>query len=106
MSRAKGKVMTKKTTQNIVKKIAAIRPELYERFTVTRIGVFGSHARGDQSLKSDVDILVEFGKPTFDNYMELKFLLEEVLHRPVDLVMSDTVKLRIRTIIDQEVVYA
>ena len=61
---------------------------------------------GEASPKSDVDIIVDLAEPTFDNYMDLKFHLEDVLQRPVDLVMSDTVKPRIRPIIEQEAVYA
>jgi len=83
-----------------------MRGELSERFTVVRIGVFGSFARGEESPESDVDIIVELGEPTFDNYMNLKFRLEEVLQRPVDLVMADTVKPRLKPIIEQEAVYA
>jgi hypothetical protein len=73
---------------------------------VKRIGVFGSVTRGEVRLESDVDIIVELGEPTFDNYMDLKFRLEEVLQRPVDLVMADTVKPRLRPIIEREAVYA
>jgi len=83
-----------------------MRGELSERFTVVRIGVFGSFARGEESPESDVDIIVELGEPTFDNYMNLKFRLEEVLQRSVDLVMADTVKPRLKPIIEQEAVYA
>ncbi|MBI2877361.1 MAG: nucleotidyltransferase family protein [Candidatus Tectomicrobia bacterium] len=83
-----------------------MRCELSERFTVIRIGVFGSFARGEAGPESDVDIVVELAEPTFDHYMDLKFRLEEVLQRPVDLVMADTVKPRLKPIIEQEVVYA
>jgi predicted nucleotidyltransferase len=38
--------------------------------------------------------------------MDLKFRLEEVLGRRVDLVMAETLKPRIRPIVEQEVVYA
>lgn len=95
-----------KTTSGVVQKITAMRRELTERFTVKRIGVFGSFARGEEGPESDVDIIVELAEPTFDNYMDLKFRLEEVLQHPVDLVMADTVKPRIKPIIEQEVVYA
>jgi predicted nucleotidyltransferase len=98
--------MNKDTSINVVQKIASMRLELSERFTVTRIGVFGSFARGEAGPESDVDILVELTDPTFDHYMDLKFRLEDVLKRPVDLVMADTVKPRLKPIIDQEVVYA
>ncbi|HUS69616.1 MAG TPA: nucleotidyltransferase family protein [Anaerolineae bacterium] len=83
-----------------------MRGELSERFTVVRIGVFGSFARGDEGPESDVDIIVELAEPTFDHYMNLKFRLEEILQRPVDLVMAETVKPRLKPIIEQEVVYA
>jgi len=82
------------------------QPELAARFTVRRIGVFGSFARESASAESDVDILVEMAEPTFDHYMDLKFYLEELLNRSVDLVIADTVKPRLRPIIGKEVVYA
>jgi hypothetical protein len=97
--------MRKATTQSVLETIAAMRLELSERFTVKRIGVFGSWARGDESSESDVDIIVELAEPTFDNYMDLKFRLEEALQRPVDLVMADTVKPRLKPIIEKEVIY-
>jgi hypothetical protein len=77
-----------------------------EPFTVVRIGVFGSFARGDETPESDVDIIVELAEPTFDHYMHLKFRLEEVLHCPVDLVLADTLKPRLKPIVEREVVYA
>jgi predicted nucleotidyltransferase len=55
-----------------------MRLELSERFTVKRIGVFGSFARDDAGPESDVDIVVELVEPTFDHYMYLKFRLEDV----------------------------
>jgi uncharacterized protein len=90
----------------ITQKLSATRQELAERFTVKRIGVFGSFARGEAGPDSDVDIIVELGEPTFDHYMDLKFYLEEILQHPVDLVLADTVKPRLRPVIEREVVYA
>jgi predicted nucleotidyltransferase len=78
--------------------IAELRDELYERFTVKRIGIFGSYARGDEDPESDVDLIEELIKPTLDHYMDLKFMLEDILRRPIDLVLADTVKPRIKPI--------
>jgi len=107
---ARGRIMANRmktgTALKVVSKISDIRRELNERFTVKRIGVFGSSVRGDEGPESDVDIIVELVEPTFDNYMDLKFRLEAVLGRPVDLVMADTLKPRLKPIIEQEVVYA
>ena len=82
------------------------RTDLEKRFSVRRIGLFGSvlHERAGEG--SDVDILVELGEPTFDHYMDLKFYLEEQLGMTVDLVLADTLKPRLKPIIAREVVYA
>lgn len=80
--------------------------QLRERFTVKRIGLFGSYARGEADLGSDIDLLVELEQPTYDHYMDLKFHLEDLFQTPVDLVMADTVKPRLEPYISREVVYA
>ena len=95
-----------KDKADVLRVIREKQSELAGRFTVRRIGVFGSFARDNASAGSDVDILVELAEPTFDHYMDLKFYLEEILNRSVDLVMADTVKPRIRPIIGKEVIYA
>jgi len=97
--------MSRESTPSAVKKIAEVKDELKQRFSVKRIGVFGSSARGEDSPNSDIDVIVELSEPTFDNYMELKYRLEELLQRPVDLVISDTVKPRLKPIIEREVIY-
>lgn len=104
--KGKGQSGKGKDMESIVQKLAEMRGELEQRFTVVRIGVFGSCARGEAGSASDVDILVELAEPTFDHYMDLKFMLEDLLKRPVDLVLADTVKPRLKPIIEQEVVYA
>jgi uncharacterized protein len=59
---------------------------------VRRLSLFGSFVRGEQRSGSDIDLIVEFqeGQKTFDNFMELTFLLEEVLGRKVQLVTRDS----------------
>lgn len=63
-----------------------------EKFRVKKIGLFGSYAKGRQGRKSDIDFIVAFEKPTFDNYMNLKFMLEKMFGRKVDLVMESSIK--------------
>lgn len=76
-------------------------------FHVEEIGVFGSFATGTQKQKSDIDILVTFtkGHKDFFNYVRLKYYLEELLGHPVDLVIKEAVKERLRKRIFNEVVY-
>ncbi|HYG62472.1 MAG TPA: nucleotidyltransferase family protein [Thermoanaerobaculia bacterium] len=75
---------------------------------VQRIGLFGSHARGDARENSDLDFLVDFrpGAKSFDNYMDLKAFLEDLFGARVDLVIPETLKARLRDGILRETVYA
>jgi predicted nucleotidyltransferase len=93
------------SSDEILKKLEENR-ETIRGFGVRRLGIFGSYARGEQKETSDMDFLVEFEHATFDNYFDLKFFLENLFGRPVDLVISDVLKPRIRTSILEEAIYA
>ena len=93
-------------TNEILEKLKERQEEMRSRFSVRRIGLFGSHVRGTPSEASDIDLVVELEKPTFDHYMDLKFYLEDLLGGSVDLVLSDTIKPRLKPIIQREAVYA
>ncbi len=82
------------------------KPLLRKRFNVKKIGIFGSYARGEESKKSDVDILVEFYEPIGWEIVDLKELLEEALGMKVDLVVAKALKPRLAASILKEVVYA
>lgn len=72
---------------------------------VKRLAVFGSAARGENGPDSDVDLLVEFvDAPTFDRYMELKFWLEDLLGRKVDLVTGGALRPELAPTIEREAV--
>jgi len=75
---------------------------------VKRIGLFGSYTRSEQKAESDIDILVEFEKnqKTFDNYMYLKFFLEDLFKSKVDLVVVEAIKPDLKPYIMRSVRYA
>jgi predicted nucleotidyltransferase len=73
---------------------------------VKSLALFGSVARGDDRPDSDIDVLVEFhGAATFDQYMDLKFLLEELLGRRVDLVSTKGLRPQLRSYVERDVLY-
>ncbi|MDJ0511152.1 MAG: nucleotidyltransferase family protein [Crocosphaera sp.] len=79
---------------------------LKSKYEVKTLGVFGSFVRGEATENSDLDLLVEFqGDVTFDNYMDLKFLLEDLFKRKIDLVIKEDIKPQIRERILEETVY-
>lgn len=78
------------------------------KYHVRRIGVFGSFARGEEKEGSDIDVLIELeqGYETFDNYIDLKYFLEDLFGRKVDLVTVDALRPQLKDDILREVLYA
>jgi len=74
---------------------------------VSRLGVFGSFARGEAKNDSDVDVLVTFRPQarTFDNLYAVGEALEEAFHRKIDLVTSDALSPYIAPHILREIKY-
>jgi hypothetical protein len=62
------------------------RDYLRAEYGVSRIGLFGSVARGEADESSDVDIIVEFERPVGLQFVELADYLEDLLGRDVDLL--------------------
>jgi len=94
-------------SDEILKKIEESKDKI-KKFGVRRIGLFGSYIRSEQKKESDIDVLVEFkkGKKTFDNYMELKFFLEDLFNCKVDLVILESIKPDLKPHILKSVKYA
>ncbi len=74
---------------------------------VKRLGLFGSFVRCEQRVDSDVDLLVEFesGQKTFDHFIALSFLLEDLLGRRVELVTHEALSPHLGPYILKEVEY-
>jgi predicted nucleotidyltransferase len=75
-------------------------------FGVKRIGLFSSFARGEQKETRDINILVEFEKPTFKNFMNLSFYLKDLFGREVDLVPVKGLHPRVRPYIERDVIWS
>jgi len=88
MKKNQPKVLNKK---EILKKIKENR-ELIKSKGVKKIGIFGSFVKSNQNKKSDVDILIEFDKPTLEKYLYVLRLLEKKLKRKVDLIIESDLK--------------
>jgi uncharacterized protein len=72
---------------------------------VSSLAIFGSVARDEAGPESDVDVLVELEAPvTFDRYMDVKFYLEDLLAKPVDLVTALSLKPQLRSIVEREAI--
>jgi len=77
--------------------------DIMRKYKVKRIGLFGSYVRGEEKKNSDIDFLVEFEEPTFDNFMELVFFLEDLFGRKVDLITPGSLSPYIFPYVEKEV---
>ncbi|HLG59737.1 MAG TPA: nucleotidyltransferase family protein [Vicinamibacterales bacterium] len=79
---------------------------LKRRYAVKSLAIFGSAARDALGATSDVDLLVEFDTgPGFDGYMDLKFFLEELIGRQVDLVTRSGLRAELRARVEREAIH-
>lgn len=78
-------MLDKKTIQNRIKQ----NLPLIRRHGISKVGLFGSYARNEQTKGSDIDILIDFqeGQETFDNYIAAYALFEQIFKgQKVELV--------------------
>ena len=73
------------TRQSILRLLRQNR-RLLDKYSVLSIGLFGSYAIGKQTPRSDVDFLVEFERPTYDNFIGLSRELEILFGRKVEVL--------------------
>lgn len=89
-----------------INRLTKVKPELAERFGVSRIALFGSTARDLASQESDIDILVAFeGPATSSKYFGVLFILEDLFGCQVDLVTEKALRAELRTFVEQEAIY-
>ncbi len=87
---------------HIIQILQTHESELRQRFKVHHLSLFGSFARDEACENSDVDLLVEFVEPPrARQFFELQFYLEDLLHRPVDLVTDKALRPQLRSYVEQ-----
>lgn len=90
----------------VLQKLADIKPELFGRFGVTRLALFGSTARDLAHTESDIDLLISFEEPaTSSNYFGALFLLEDRLGCRIDLVTEKALRAEIRPHVEKDAIY-
>jgi uncharacterized protein len=74
------------TKEKVIELLRAKHPLLATKFGVSKIGLFGSFAKGQPDETSDIDIVVEFDRPIGFQFIELVGYLENLLGRKVDVL--------------------
>ena len=78
---------------DVIRRLTEQRRELEQNYGVETLFLFGSTARDEASPESDVDLLVEFGRPIgLFKFIELQQHLESLLECKVDLGTKRSLK--------------
>jgi uncharacterized protein len=96
--------MTATVLNDVRQRLAAEEPELRRR-GVRHLALFGSIARGENRANSDVDVAVEIepGRSfSLIRMEETRLLLEDALHRMVDLGEVDSFRPQVREAFERE----
>ncbi len=94
-----------KNLKEIKRRIAANRITLKEHYNVKSISIFGSYAKGKQTRKSDLDVLVELNKTVgIFQLMDLQDYIRKLVGLKVDLIPKDSLKPLIKNDILKEAV--
>jgi predicted nucleotidyltransferase len=94
-----------KTLEEIIEAIKKRKKVLEEKYKVKEIGIFGSYVRGEQTERSDVDILVDFYQlPDVFDLLKLERSLRGILRCRVDVIRNQAIRKELRDQILSEVI--
>lgn len=100
------KIRSSRSSDAVTKRLREMASQLDRDYGVSRIGIFGSYARGEARSDSDLDVLVEFRKPVnLFEFSRLKTYLSQQLNITVDLVTPAALKPLIRNEVLESVSY-
>ena len=83
--------------------LAKLKPQLQIQFGVSELALFGSAARNELHVGSDIDVLVKFDAPaTSSRYFGVQFAIEDAIGMPVDLVTESALRKELRPLVERD----
>lgn len=92
------------TSHDIIATLTALKPVLADEYNVASIGLFGSFSTQTNDDQSDIDLLVEFSKPSGWKVFTMELYLEKVFARKIDLVTRHALKKQIVASVDETLI--
>jgi len=88
-----------------IENLKQIITPILQNYNVSRVGLFGSYVKNEQTKDSDIDILIQLSKKiSLLEFVRIKLDLEDKLNKKVDLVEYQAIKPRLRDrILSEEV---
>lgn len=95
-----------KKLDDVIKTLDNYKSEVFKNYDIKQLDVFGSLVRGENSVNSDIDMIVEYNiTPDLLKYIELENHLEKILNTKVDLVIKNSIRPELKSDILREVIY-
>ncbi|MCI0501890.1 MAG: nucleotidyltransferase domain-containing protein [Epsilonproteobacteria bacterium] len=93
------------TKIDILDYLTSHKEEIFQKYSLTNMGLFGSYATGHAGYSSDIDILIECEKKDFFLRDDLREYLQDVFGKVVDVGYADNVRQYYKKKIDKEIIY-
>jgi predicted nucleotidyltransferase len=93
------------TIETILEKLRNHKSDLQKKYPISRIGVFGSYARGEATEDSDIDIAVEINGPMGLNFVAMANEIEGLFGIKVDVVPKRSIKPIYLPFVEKDIVY-
>ncbi len=94
------------TLEHILHVLRQHKPELQRKYPVSKLGVFGSYARGEATDSSDIDIAVEITGPMGLNFVTMADEIEALFGIKTDVVPLRAIKPKYLVNVTKDIVYA
>jgi predicted nucleotidyltransferase len=92
--------------EKILQQLSKFYQQHARDYQLKKMGLFGSMARGEARIGSDVDVVVEFEVPNLIRQADLMLKLKELFQREVDVVaLWKHMNPRLQRRIEQDVIY-
>ena len=92
--------------QDCINKLAGFKNAFAQKFGITKLGIFGSVARKENTEDSDIDIVVEVQKPSLQLVYELEEALKQLFNCEVNLVrFRDSLRPLFKANIQKDAIY-
>ena len=93
------------TLETILNKLREHKPNLQQKYPISRLGIFGSYARGEATSLSDIDIAVELNGPMGLNFVAMANDIENLFGIKVDVVPKRAIKLQYLPFVERDIIY-
>lgn len=93
------------TLEKIVQTLRQHKPELQKKYPISKLGIFGSYARGEATESSDIDIAVEITGTMGLNFVAMADEIEGLFGIKVDVVPTRSINHDYRPFVEKDIIY-